>query len=565
MADTSINIVIGGAAGQGLATIGRLLSKGVTRSGYHLLVNQKYMSRVRGGHNTFAIRLGPDPIVGPTEAIDILVALNAETLELHQARLTPDAIVVAGDDIDTEGFNSLRIPFQELASKPLFYNTVALGVLGAVVCHDIKILEQLLSEAFAKKGDEVVQANIDVLQAAYAWVASQKCDFPCLAPPEENGKQIMVNGNEAIALGALAAGCNFLSFYPMTPATTVAMSLIEKGGPLGLVYEQGEDEIAAVNMAVGASFAGAKAVVTTSGGGFALMVEGVSLAGVSETPLVCVVVQRPGPATGMATRTEQGDLNLVLYAGHGEFPRAVFAPADPEECFYLTHRAFDLAEQFQTPVFILSDQYLADSYRSLEPFDVENLPQTARPMLDVDTDDYKRYLLTEDGVSPRLVPGSTKALVRADSHEHDENSIITEDGLNRMMQNTKRLNKEYGLWDEVIEPDYYGEDKPDILLVSWGSTLGACLDALDTADFGKSIGVLHFKQVWPLLEDTFIDYLEESGMVITVEGNATGQFAKLIAQETGFMIREYILRFDGRPMTPEYVLAGLDNIIKTME
>jgi len=565
MIDTSINIVIGGAAGQGLATIGRLLSKSVTRSGYHLLVTQKYMSRVRGGHNTFAIRLGSDPIVASTEAIDILVALNAETLELHQARLKPEAIVVAGDDLDTEDFNALRIPFKELAPKSLFYNTVALGVLGAVVCQDIKILEQLLSETFAKKGDTVVQANIDVLRAAYDWVASQKCDFPCIAPPEESGEQIMVNGNEAIALGALAAGCNFLSFYPMTPATTVAMSLIEKGGPLGLVYEQVEDEIAAVNMAVGASFAGARAIVTTSGGGFALMVEGVSLAGVSETPLVCVVVQRPGPATGMATRTEQGDLNLVLYAGHGEFPRAVFAPADPEECFYLTHKAFDLAEQFQTPVFILSDQYLADSYCSQEPFDVESLPQIASPMLDADADQYKRYQLTEDGISPRLVPGSTKALVRADSHEHDENTIITEDGLNRMMQNTKRLNKEYGLWDEVIEPDYYGEDKPDILLVSWGSSLGACLDAMDIADFGKSVGVLHFKQVWPLLEDTFIDYLEESGMVVTVEGNATGQFAKLIAQETGFMIREYILRFDGRPMTPEYVLAGLDNIIKTME
>ncbi|WP_319543874.1 2-oxoacid:acceptor oxidoreductase subunit alpha [uncultured Pseudodesulfovibrio sp.] len=565
MTDTSINIVIGGAAGQGLATIGRLLSKGITRSGYHLLVNQKYMSRVRGGHNTFAIRLGPDPIVGPTEGIDILVALNAETLELHQARLNSDAIVVAGDDIDTDGFNALRIPFKELAPKSLFYNTVALGVLGAVVCHDAKILEKLLTEAFAKKGDAVVQANIDVLRAAYAWVASQKNDFPCIAPPEKDDECIMVNGNEAIALGALAAGCNFLSFYPMTPATTVAMSLIEKGGPLGLVYEQVEDEIAAVNMAIGASYAGARAVVTTSGGGFALMVEGVSLAGVSETPLVCVVIQRPGPATGMATRTEQGDLNLVLYAGHGEFPRAVFAPSDPEDCFYLTHRAFDLAERFQTPVFILSDQYLADSYRSIEPFNIDDLPQTARPLLDADTSAYKRYQMTEDGVSPRLVPGSTTALVRADSHEHDENTKITEDGLNRMMQNTKRLNKEYGLWDEVVEPDYYGEDKPDILLVSWGSTLGACLDAMDSADFEKSIGVLHFKQLWPLLEDTFIDSLEESGMVVTVEGNATGQFAKLIAQETGFMIREYILRFDGRPMTPEYVLAGLNNIIKTME
>ncbi|NDV20150.1 2-oxoacid:acceptor oxidoreductase subunit alpha [Pseudodesulfovibrio sp. JC047] len=565
MQDTSFNIVIGGAAGQGLATIGRLFSKGSTRAGYHLLVNQKYMSRVRGGHNTFAIRFGPDPIVGPTESIDILVALNAETLALHEANLTSRAIVIAGDDLETDAANVLRIPFKTLAPKPLFHNTVALGVLGAVVCLDAEILERLLTETFAKKGESVVQANIDVLRSAYAWVTSQEYTFPCVAPSEKDGERIMINGNEAIALGALAAGCNFLSFYPMTPATSVAMTLIEKGGPLGLVYEQVEDEIAAVNMAIGASYAGARAAVTTSGGGLALMVEGLSLAGVSETPLVCMVVQRPGPATGMATRTEQGDLNLVLYAGHGEFPRAVFAPADPEECFYLMHRAFDLAERFQVPVFVLSDQYLADSYRSLEPFDIETLPHTARPMLDADAAEYKRYLLTEDGVSPRLVPGSTKALVRADSHEHDEDSVITEDGLNRMMQNTKRLNKEYGLWDEVVEPDYYGEDTPDVLLVSWGSTLGACLDAMEMADFGKSVGVLHFKQVWPLLEDTFIDYLEESGTVITVEGNATGQFSKLIAQETGFIIREYILRFDGRPMSAEYVLAGLNTILETME
>lgn len=561
MSEAGINIVIGGAAGQGLATIGRLMSKAIVRSGYHLLVTQKYMSRVRGGHNTFAIRMGPEELCGPTESIDILVALNAETLEKHRFWLAEGGIVLAGNDIDTGDLNALRVPFEELAPKPLFYNTVALGILGATICNDVTILENLLSEMFGKKGEAVVKANVEVVRAAFDWVKAQDFDFSCIAPPPEDAtERMMVNGNEAIALGALAAGCNFVSFYPMTPATTIAMTLIEKGAPLGLVYEQVEDEIAAVNMALGASFAGARALVNTSGGGFSLMNEGISLAGVSETPLVCVVAQRPGPATGMATRTEQGDLDLVVYAGHGEFPRAVLAPADPEQCFHLTHRAFELAESFQTPVFILTDQYLADSYRNLEPFDLTELPDIVRPMTEAD-EGYKRYALNEEGVSPRLVPGFSETLVRADSHEHDETGWITEDGMNRVVQNSKRLDKGFGLEDEVIEPDYYGDDNPDVLLVCWGSSLGACLEATDMADTDKTLAVLHFSQVYPLCESLFLDDLEKAGTVVVVEGNATGQFAKLLARETGFSVNNHILRFDGRPLTPEYVLAGLNGII----
>jgi len=560
MSEAGINIVIGGAAGQGLATIGRLMSKAIVRAGYHLLVTQKYMSRVRGGHNTFSMRMGPEPVHGPTEAIDILVALNQETVEKHRHELAGGALVLAGDDIDTGDLNALRIPFKELAPKPLFHNTVALGVLAATVCSDETILEKLLGETFAKKGDEVIGINVDVVRTAFNWVREQDFNFTCLAPPEDSGGRMTVNGNEAIALGALAAGCNFVSFYPMTPATSVAMTLIAKGAPLGLVHEQVEDEIAAINIALGASYAGARPMVTTSGGGFALMVEGVSLAGVSETPVVVTVAQRPGPATGMATRTEQGDLDLVLYAGHGEFPRAVLTPADPEQCFYLSYLAFDLAESFQTPVFILTDQYLADSYRDVDPFDLDDLPDAARPMREAEQG-YKRYALSEDGVSPRLVPGFGKELVRADSHEHDETGWITEDGMNRVVQNSKRLDKAFGLEDEVIEPDYFGEDNPDVLLVCWGSSLGACLDAMDRAGTGKTMAVLHFSQVYPLCESLFLDDLEKAGTVVAVEGNATGQFAKLITRETGFSINNHVLRFDGRPLTPEYILAGLNGII----
>lgn len=560
MSKAGINIVIGGAAGQGLATIGRLMSTAIVRAGYHLLVTQKYMSRVRGGHNTFSMRMGPEEVLGPVEAIDILVALNQESVDKHRDELADGALVLAGEDIDTGDLNALAIPFKELAPKPLFHNTVALGVLAATVCSDESILEKLLSETFAKKGDEVVEVNVDVVRAAYEWVKGQEYDFTCLAPPEDKRERLVLNGNEALALGALAAGCNFVSFYPMTPGTSVATALINKGAPLGLVYEQVEDEIAAVNIALGASYAGARPMVPTSGGGFSLMTEGVSLAGVSETPLVVTVAQRPGPATGMATRTEQADLDLALYGGHGEFPRAILAPADVAQCFYLAHRAFDLAESFQTPILILTDQYLADSFQDVEPFDLEDLPDVARPMTEAG-EGYKRYALSDDGVSPRLVPGFDKELVRADSHEHDETGWITEDGMNRVVQNSKRLDKAFGLEDETIEPDYYGEDNPDVLLVCWGSSLGACLDAMDRADTDKTMAVLHFSQVYPLCESLFMDDLEKAGTVVAVEGNATGQFARLITRETGFEINNYVLRFDGRPLTPGYVLAGLNGII----
>jgi 2-oxoglutarate ferredoxin oxidoreductase subunit alpha len=568
MPDTSINIVIGGEAGQGLATMGQLMARAATRAGYHLLVNQDYMSRIRGGHNLFSIRMGVEPVLAVTEAIDILVALDARTIELHRDRLNPGAIVIAGDLIDTAGLNALRVPLKELAPKPLFHNVVALGVLGGVVCNDVIILEDLLRQTFGKKGDAVVQANIDVVRKAHAWTGEQKFDFSCLAPPPEKPeKRLMLNGNEAIAMGALAAGCNFVSFYPMTPATTIPTALIAKGRSLGLVHDQAEDEIAAINMAIGASYAGAKALVATSGGGFALMVEGVSLAGVSETPLVVAVAQRPGPASGMATRTEQADLNLVLHAGHGEFPRAIFAPGTVEECFYLTHHAFDLAEQYQTPMFVLTDQFLADSYRDVPPFDIDDLPQIAQPLMDAPVP-YSRYALTDDGVSPRVVPGFSEILVRADSHEHDEQSHMSEDAANRVRLNTKRLDKGNGLMQDVIGPDYYGpaaeeDDGADVVLLCWGSSLGACLEAAETLNekAGRRVAVLHFSQVYPLREEQFMDRLEAAGQVVAVEGNATAQFARLVARETGFTVSGSILRFDGRPLSPEYVLKGLESII----
>jgi 2-oxoglutarate ferredoxin oxidoreductase subunit alpha len=565
MSPNAITILIGGEAGQGLATIGQLMAKALTRAGYEVCVTQDYQSRIRGGHNTFAIRTGPEPVYGPEEGMDILVALNQETVDRHAAHLKPGGMVVAGQKVDLDGHPGVQVPFTELASKAIYHPVAALGVLGSTLCGDLGILERLVSDTFAKKGQEVVDANLEVLRKAYHWFQAQDYSFHCLSPASEGNAadRIMLHGNEALALGALAAGCNFLSFYPMTPSTSIALTLIGKGGELGLVSEQAEDEIAALNMALGASYAGARACVTTSGGGFSLMVEAVSLAGITETPVVIFLVQRPGPATGLPTRTEQADLNLALYAGHGEFPRALLTPGTVEECFHLAHWAFDLTERYQTPVMVLSDQYLADQYCSVPRFDFASLPEITPPLLQVDEPGtYQRYALSPDGVSPRLIPGYCEALVKVDSDEHDEMGHIEEGPANRTAQNEKRLAKASGLRAEVIPPELFGPEESDLLLLCWGSGLGACLEAVELLqERGHKASVLHFKQVWPLREDQFMPFLEGAKTVVAVEGNATGQFAGLLRKETGFAVQGAVLRADGYPLTATYVMQGLESWI----
>jgi 2-oxoglutarate ferredoxin oxidoreductase subunit alpha len=329
---------------------------------------------------------------------------------------------------------------------------------------------------------------------------------------------------------------------------------------MDLVVEQAEDEIAAINLAIGASYAGVPSLVPTSGGGFALMVEAVSLAAVSETPVVIVIGQRPGPATGLATRTEQDELWFVLNAGHGEFPRAIFAPGKIEECFYLTRKALELAEEYQGPMFILTDHFLADSYQDMEPMDVTKL-SSVRPGWDPSsvTAPYLRYRITKSGVSPRLLPGLSKHLVVADSHEHTEDGHMTENLSVRPKMVDKRLRKGEGIRSEVIAPDFQGDKKADLLFISWGSTKGAVEEAaLQLRSRKKKVATLHFSQVWPMIPDQFVKHLEQSKRVICVESNATGQLAQLIRRETGFEIKDRISRYDGLVITPEYILTHLE-------
>jgi len=558
MGGDGCNVLIGGEAGQGLATIGELLAKSLVRGGYHLVVTQDYQSRIRGGHNTFTLRVSAQPIQAPQEPIDLLAALNQETVDLHRREMAPDGLMVGDSSLELPGEGSLAVPFKELA-EGRFFNIAALGVIAGLLGLDEAIPARLLETVFGKKHPETVSKNREALSRAYAWCREQAVDsfnLPTLAEPPQ---RLLMNGNEAIALGALAAGVKFYAFYPMTPSTSIGLNLAARAEKMGLVVEQAEDEIAAINMALGASFAGAPSMTATSGGGFALMVEGVSLAAMTETPIVIGVIQRPGPATGLPTRTEQADLEFILHAGHGEFGRAIFAPGTVEECFHLTRQAFDLAERYQGPVFILSDQFLSDSYRAVEPFDLDHGPEVepwagggdiARP--------YERYALTDSGVSPRLLPGLSEHLIVADSDEHTPDGHLTEDLQVRRAMVEKRLKKAEGLKREVIPPVWFGPENPELLLICWGTTQGSAREAAAklTAE-GRKTSVLHFAQVWPLVPEQFVGRLEEAGRVVGVESNAAGQLARLIRRETGFFIKDMILRFDGLPITPEYILGRL--------
>ena len=553
-----MNILIGGEAGQGLVTIGQLLGKALVRSGYFIGVTQGYQSRIRGGHNTFAIRVGVDEVDGPEEAVDLLVALDMNTATLHRKDLLPGGLIVLDAALEVAGDRLLRVPFKEFA-QDRFSNIAVLGVTGSLLGLDKGVMARTLSDFFGRKHPQVMEENLKVLEAAFDWCSEQPATVHKLPPIAKPSQRLMLNGNEAIALGSLSAGLKFFAFYPMTPSTSISLNLAGHARQMGLIVEQAEDEIAAINMAIGASFAGVPSMVATSGGGFALMVEGISLAAMTETPLVVVVAQRPGPATGLPTRTGQEDLELVLHAGHGEFPRAIFAPGTVKECFHLTRRAFELAERYQGPMFLLTDQFLADSYRAVPPFDVENLAPVQVESEDTGPSPYTRFSITETGVSPRLLPGITEHLVVADSDEHTQDGHITEDLSVRKLMVEKRLKKGEGIRAGVIPPDMKGDGTPDLLLVSWGSSKGAVHEAaFRMRSNGEKVATLHFSQVWPLVPEQFMGHLQEAGQVICIEGNATGQLAGLIRRETGFEIKKKVLRYDGLPLTLESILRELN-------
>ncbi|MFH1007896.1 MAG: 2-oxoacid:acceptor oxidoreductase subunit alpha [Candidatus Latescibacterota bacterium] len=549
---TDINLVVSGAAGQGIQTIGEILAQTASRAGYGVFSWKEYESRIRGGSNSYRIRVGEEPVNSPLVRADIFMALDQKSKAKYLPLLKSDGILV--DEKDT-GERVITVPFEEIArntlGNKLFSNTVAAGVLTAVLGIDRESLDQVISDIFSSKGEEIVEKNLSAAAEGYTR-AREGCEGVCpWMLPKRDRAYHLVSGNELLALGAAAAGCRFIAAYPMTPSTGIITYLTRHQEELKIFTEQAEDEIAAINMAIGASYAGVRAMTASSGGGFALMSEGISLAGMTETPVVIVLAQRPGPATGLPTRTEQGDLLFAVNAGHGDFPKLVFAPSDPKVALHQMVRMFNLADKYQLPAILLTDQFLADSQFTIEDFELDALKNTSH-LADPDKmASYRRYALTETGISPRLHPGQSSHLVCSDSDEHDETGHITEDLeiRNRMVE--KRLRKLERLRAEINPPEEIGLSDAKYVFVSWGSSRNAVFEAVDRLrGQGGKVGAIHFTELWPLPEYQF----PPDKQYHTVEGNAAGQLGRLLRGEYGLRAESAITRYDGLPLEPEYLI-----------
>jgi 2-oxoglutarate ferredoxin oxidoreductase subunit alpha len=430
---------------------------------------------------------------------------------------------------------------------------VGTGIVAYALGVPLDTVDRLLSLDF--HGD-FLEKNRKAVRLGAGW-AEGRIPGGFRLPPAEFRPRLILAGNEALALGAVAGGCKFAAGYPMTPGSSILLGLSVDGPPLGLVFEQAEDEIAALNMAIGASYAGARAMVATSGGGFALMVEALSLAGMMETPVVIALGMRPGPATGMPTRTGQEDLSFALSAGHGEFPRLVLAPGSVEEAYALAFHALEMSEAHQVPCILLTDQYLADTVVDVDPEALEVLP-VRRCIVRGEgvprTPDgrYLRYAVTQNGVSPMAVPGEPGITVVADSDEHGEDGHLTEDHGIRLRMVEKRLRKGEGLSAETLPPLITGTPDGEAALIGFGSTKGVVAEAREIlARDGIAVAAVHLRQVWPFPSGAVEGILSRYGTALTVENNRTAQLARLIRAETGWKVAGTVSRCDGLPFTPE--------------
>ncbi|MDD3924778.1 MAG: 2-oxoacid:acceptor oxidoreductase subunit alpha [Erysipelotrichaceae bacterium] len=547
------NILIGGAAGQGVDTTASVLVKLLKSEGYAVFTNSDFMSRIRGGHNFILIRFGDNLVHSHSLVLDGLVALDDDTVTLHTDQLKPNGFILCDEKIKTDDKRAIKVPLIDMAKQlgnPRVSGSVANSVILRLFNLSLDNVKTVLIQELAEK---YLYINIEAFKKGYELVESR---YPKLEA--DFSRYMLISGNKALALGALASGLKFYSAYPMSPSTSIMEFLAEHGKDLNVVVEQAEDEIAAINMAIGASFTGVRAMTGTSGGGFALMVEALGLSGIAEIPLVVVDVQRPGPATGLPTRTEQSDLRFVIHASQGEFPRKVVAIRHHEDAYRQTIKAFETADKYQTPVIILSDQFLGDGLATIKPV---TLPEKTPSSIMEIKGEYKRYLYTEDGISPRLYPGQTKHLVYADSDEHDEQGLITESGEVRNKMMDKRMRKLQGIIKELEEPDFFGSENSEVLLIGWGSTWGPIKEAIELLNqkAPNKYSALVFGDVYPLPEKLLKKHAKTAKVIINVEQNATGQLAGLIRETTGIVCTNHVLKYDGRQITADEI------VVKVME
>ncbi len=553
-----VNIRVMGGAGQGVHTAGGLLCRLAVAAGHHFHATQDYMSRIRGGRNSYSVRIREIPVRAGREQADIVLSLDPSLLPHILASVSPGGIVVCDLPAEEAGSADPRViaaPLKELAvaaGSPILTNIVGTVIVARALGIPPEAVDRVLTLEF--KGD-FLEKNRAAARLGAGW-AEPRVPTGYGMPEAGFHPRMILSGNEALALGAVAGGCKFAAGYPMTPGSSILLGLSVDGPPLGLVFEQAEDEIAALNMAVGAAYAGARAMVATSGGGFALMAEALSLAGMMETPVVVALAMRPGPATGMPTRTGQEDLAFAFSAGHGEFPRLVLAPGSVEEAYALAHHAMEMSEAYQVPCILLTDQYLADTVVDADPGDFPAPPVNRRIVHgnDVPRDGKGRYLrfaVTADGVSPMAVPGEPGIVVVSDSDEHTEDGHLTEDHAVRVAMVEKRMRKGESLAMETLPPLLAGPPDGEVLLIGFGSTKGVIAEAREIlSSEGVSAAAVHLRQVAPFPARAVSEILDRYRMALTVENNRTGQLARLIRAETGREVSGTIARFDGLPFTP---------------
>ena len=528
------------------------------------------MSRVRGGVNSTSIRISSKPVRAYLERIDILIPLNEEAIPHVNERISSQTIIIGEKKFidstpDTKGFK-IEVPFTELALKignKILANIISLGLICGILNADSTVLQDALIKNFKQKGQIVIDENTNAANKGYEisvkLIEEGKIQKKFnLEKKSEVKNQYICDGREAVALGAIAGGANFVTFYPMAPSTGVGTFLAQHGLEFSIIVDQSEDEISVINKAMGASYAGARAFVSTSGGGFSLMCEGISCVGMMELPIVVLVGSRPGPATGMPTRTAQEDLELVLYAGAGYFPRMIFAPGTIEDAFKLTQNAFNLTQEYQVPVFILTDQYLIDSYYNTPTLNHEYL-EIKKFFVKTDKD-YERYRFTESGISPFGIPGYGDGLVDADSHTHTEEGDITEDPETRSKTVEKRYKKLELIKKITIQPELIGKEDYKTLIIAWGSNFYNVKEALEQLN-RDDVSMLHFKQVYPI-HSSVKNYIGKAKQTIVIENNPNAQFTKLIELESHKVVDFKILKYTGYTFSVEELLEKIKNIVE---
>ena len=580
MPKTEVVVRIAGAAGDGIASTGESFARVASRSGLHVFAYNSYQSVIRGGFVWLQVRAGDKKIYSQGDEPDFLIALNQNEANRHgQAMPSGSGILYNSDKIKIdnsvvkEGVRLYPLPIKDLTAKygqnPVMQNTVALGALTKILKMNFDMVVSVIKDTFGDKNKAIVDANIGVAQAGYDYASSHWESIDFSPKYDYNSRRAVLTGNQAISLGAAAGGCKFYSAYPMTPATSILHWMAAHSEKCGIVVKQMEDEISVLNMTIGAGFAGARAMCGTSGGGFALMTEAVGLAAITETPVVIVTSQRGGPSTGLPTKTEQGDLFQVLGASQGDYPKIVIAPSTVEDCFYATAEAFNLAEKYQLPVILMSDLYLSEHMETVSNINF-NVPidrGLVAPPNGNNWQQFKRYAFTESGVSPRSLPGMEGMIHVAASDEHDETGALISDALTneetRVRVMEKRMRKVQYALKELPPPKLLGPQDADITLVAWGSTYNVLRETADVlAKNGVTANHLQIRYIWPFHDGAVEKILSNAKRILDVEGNYSGQLAKLIRMETGIKIEHKLLKYDGEPFYPNQVVKKAMEVAK---